>query len=213
MSLSLKRLESRLESLDVFKTPKVHLEQYQTPPRTAAEMIRAVEMDVGLDGKTVLDLGCGCGILGLGCVNYGASKVLGIDIDEDALKIAEQNREDVGLMNENITFLQCDVEKLKKDDLPIDLRTFDVVITNPPFGTRHPNIDLLFVKKGLTFSNVVYSIHKSSTHDFIVKEAGEMGSHVDFIFENMEFPITATYKFHKLEKYFVQVDIVKFLNE
>lgn len=207
--MKVKSLQSNLESLSVFENPKVSFEQYHTPPRTAAEMLHAVDMDVGLSGKTVLDLGCGCGILGLGCVNRGALKVIGVDIDEDALKIAERNRIEVGLISDEISYLQKDVRCLQKGDLP-DLSAFDIVVTNPPFGTRSKNIDQLFVEKGLEFSNVVYSIHKSSTRDFMVKKAKEMGVHIRFMLENEDFPIVATYKFHKFAKHFIKVDIIKF---
>ena len=207
--MKVKCLQSNLESLSVFENPKVSLEQYHTPPRTAAEMLHAVDMDMGLSGKTVLDLGCGCGILGLGCVNRGALKVIGIDVDKDALEIAERNRIDVGLTCGEISYLQKDVRSLQREDLP-DPSVFDIVVTNPPFGTRSKNIDTLFVEKGLEFSNVVYSIHKSSTRDFLVKKAKEMGVHASFMFENEDFPIAATYEFHKLAQHFIKVDIIKF---
>ena len=144
--VKVRSLESDLECLDVFDYPKLHLEQYHTPPRIAAEMLHAIDLDVGLSGKTVLDLGCGCGILGLGCVNCGAAKVLGVDIDETALTTAERNRDEVGVSSEHIRFLQCDVSSLKKEDLPED---FDVCVSNPPFGTRTKNLDYCFLKKGL----------------------------------------------------------------
>lgn len=206
----LKKLESDLESLDVFKKPKVQLEQYHTPPRIAAELIHAIEMDVGLSGKTVLDLGCGCGVLGLGCINQGAKKVLGVDIDGDALKIAQQNREDVGISSKEMIYLQKDIQDLLPHDMPADLRRFDIVITNPPFGTRCRNIDQLFVERGLGFSNVVYSIHKSSTREFLIRKAKDMGVNIDFIFEEKSFPLPATYSFHKLDKQCVHVDVIKF---
>ncbi len=205
-----KNLESDLQSLEVFDNPKLHLEQYHTPPRIAAEMLHAIDLDIDLSGKTVLDLGCGCGILGLGCVNCGAAKVLGIDIDEAALIVAEQNREVVGLTSKNIQFLQCDVLTLKKDDVPVGYQRVDVCVSNPPFGTRIKNLDICFVKKGLEFSSVIYSIHKSSTHDFLVKKASEMDASADFLFENKSFPIPQTYKFHKCQEQCIKIDIVKF---
>lgn len=205
--MALKRLESDLESLDVFKEPKLSLEQYHTPPKVAAEMLHAIDLDFGLSGRSVLDLGCGCGILGLGCVNRGARKVLGIDIDEEALHIAEQNRNDVGLTSEEITFLQRDIKNLQ---LPGDLGAFDIVVCNPPFGTRCPNIDQLFVEEGLHFSSIVYSIHKSSNRAAMVRKAKDMGVHLDFLFKDLEFPLSATYKFHKFAEVCVNVDVIKF---
>lgn len=44
--------------------------------------------------QTVLDIGCGSGILSLAAVAYGAQEVWGIDIDPDALTHARQNLEE-----------------------------------------------------------------------------------------------------------------------
>jgi ribosomal protein L11 methyltransferase len=47
----------------------------------------------GLDlvGKTVLDFGCGSGILGVAAVKLGASNMVGIDIDPQALQATREN--------------------------------------------------------------------------------------------------------------------------
>lgn len=205
-----KNLQSDLESLDVFSSPKLHLEQYHTPPGVAANMLHAINLDKGLSDKTVLDLGCGCGILGLGCVNCGAAKVLGVDLDNAALLIAEQNREDVGLASDNIHFLEFDVLKLRKEDVPVHFRQVDICVSNPPFGTRTKNLDFYFVRKGLEFSDVMYSIHKSSTREFFLKKAKDMDVSVNFLFENLDFPIAQTYSFHKSKERCIKIDIVRF---
>ncbi|MBR2696949.1 MAG: 50S ribosomal protein L11 methyltransferase [Parasporobacterium sp.] len=45
------------------------------------------------EGNHVLDLGCGSGILGIAAVKLGASDVVSVDIDEQAVKVAEENFE------------------------------------------------------------------------------------------------------------------------
>lgn len=47
--------------------------------------------ELNLCGMTVLDMGCGSGILGIGCALLGAKKVLGVDIDKNAADIANKN--------------------------------------------------------------------------------------------------------------------------
>ncbi len=42
-------------------------------------------------GESVLDMGCGSGILGIGCAKLGAAKILGVDIDRNAADIANKN--------------------------------------------------------------------------------------------------------------------------
>ena len=55
-----------------------------THPTTAL----CLEWLEGLDlsGKTVIDFGCGSGILAIAAIKLGAEKVIGIDIDPQALQ-------------------------------------------------------------------------------------------------------------------------------
>ena len=67
--MKLKHLESCLSSLPCrrFSNPKVELEQYSTSVDLVASIVLAAASrgDAG-PGTSVLDLGCGTGILGLG---------------------------------------------------------------------------------------------------------------------------------------------------
>lgn len=49
--------------------------------------------DVVASGKSVLDYGCGSGILGIAAAKLGASEVLGVDIDDKAIESARYNVE------------------------------------------------------------------------------------------------------------------------
>ena len=49
------------------------------------------------DGSTVLDVGCGSGILGLAAAKLGSEDVLAIDLDELAVKVAAENTVKNGL--------------------------------------------------------------------------------------------------------------------
>ncbi|MDR3224224.1 MAG: 50S ribosomal protein L11 methyltransferase [Holosporales bacterium] len=49
-------------------------------------------LDIGFSPQSVLDMGCGTGILGIGALKlWKNAKLLGIDIDKDAVKISEEN--------------------------------------------------------------------------------------------------------------------------
>ena len=116
----------------------------------------------------------------------------------------------MGVSSESIRFLHCDVLSLKKEALPMDFQNVDVCVSNPPFGTRTKYLDFCFVKKGLEFSDVMYSIHKSLSHEFLVKKAREMDANADFLLEDINFPLPQTYSFHKSLEQFITVDVVKF---
>lgn len=47
--------------------------------------------DITLGGEEVLDIGCGSGILSIAAVKLGAKSALGIDIDEVAVKVSDEN--------------------------------------------------------------------------------------------------------------------------
>ena len=69
-------------------------------------------------GATVLDYGCGSGILGIAAARLGAGDVLGVDIDDKALEAARDNAERNGT-----------VLRLQHSRKPLDAR-FDVVVAN-----------------------------------------------------------------------------------
>ena len=89
--MKLKDLQSILEGCAPFREPKVHLEQYTTRANIAACILHTIDTSFeGLEGTTVVDLGCGAGALGVGAAILGAS-VVGVDVDPDALAIAQEN--------------------------------------------------------------------------------------------------------------------------
>ena len=88
-------------------------------------------------------------------------QVIGFDIDQDALDIAVKNNVH---FETNVDFVQMnlDVEfgvHRRNGEMP-----FDVVVSNPPFGTKkNVGIDARFVQNALQYAPVVYSLHKTST--------------------------------------------------
>ena len=55
----------------------------------------------------------------------------------------------------------------------------------------------------------IYSMHKSSTRDFIIKFCEERGYNLEVIFE-VKFPLKKRFKkYHKKEVAFTDVDIIK----
>lgn len=77
----------------------------------------------GLDlaGKTVVDFGCGSGILGIAALKLGAARVIGIDIDPQAIQASRDNAERNGVAGQIELYLPA--------DQPQDVEA-DVVVAN-----------------------------------------------------------------------------------
>jgi ribosomal protein L11 methyltransferase len=86
---------------------------------TTRLMIREM-MEMDFKGKRVLDMGCGTGVLGIYASKMGASRVIGVDIDqwayENALENVERNR--------------CSIEIRLGDIKALGGEQFDVILAN-----------------------------------------------------------------------------------
>ncbi|VDO06620.1 unnamed protein product [Rodentolepis nana] len=207
--ISKKNLQMELQNLDSFSNPKQYLEQYPTSAHVASDILFDMQTrNDAIEGKVVGDLGCGAGMLSLGAHLLGASFVVGFDIDEDAISDFQTN------LNENlppqsaacINLVLADVTKLT----PPRVKPFDTVIMNPPFGTtdKSKGIDSEFLKFGLNVSKKhVYSLHKTTTRDHIVKTVQGLGANCEVIAE-LRFDIPMMYKKHKKASKDIAVDFV-----
>ena len=202
--MKLKNIISDLESIETFSSPKDYLEQYQTPPSVAGEMIHYISNNYSLKNFSIADLGCGTGILGIAAALCGCKNVFLFDIDEEALEIAKNNVENLEL-NDNIQIIQMDVNQLrlcKKLN-----KFFDLVITNPPFGIRSENgADVEFLKTASYLcNNTIFSLHKFSTVNFLKKFYNKNGIS-DIKSFKIEYKLPKTYKFQKKKE--KNIDVV-----
>ncbi|MBU2895339.1 50S ribosomal protein L11 methyltransferase [Vibrio hepatarius] len=74
-----------------------------THPTTALCLEWLESLD--LSGKTVIDFGCGSGILAIAAIKLGAEKVIGIDIDPQALLASKDNAKRNGVADKLEVFL------------------------------------------------------------------------------------------------------------
>ncbi|MCQ2963980.1 MAG: 50S ribosomal protein L11 methyltransferase [archaeon] len=88
-----KHLEMILENVPKHPNPKVELEQYSTPATIAADLLWNAYSIGDIGGKSVIDLGCGCGIFTFGSLLLGAKTSLGIDIDKESIDLAKYSLE------------------------------------------------------------------------------------------------------------------------
>nr|XP_002732945.1 PREDICTED: methyltransferase-like protein 5-like [Saccoglossus kowalevskii] len=184
--MKLKELESYLQQVDTFDDPKVMLEQYATQPHIGACMLHTIHSRYGdIEDKLVADLGCGCGVLSIGCLMLDANLCIGFDIDEDSLEICRRNCEEFEFTN--MDMVQCDLSQLVDSKRWKDC--FDTVIMNPPFGTKHK-------------ATLLNGLH-------IFKKSKEWGIQMEVVAE-LRFDLPASYKFHKYSTLDIQVDFIRF---
>ncbi|WP_268012525.1 50S ribosomal protein L11 methyltransferase [Aeromonas veronii] len=75
----------------------------------------------GLDltGKTVVDFGCGSGILGIAALKLGAARVIGIDIDPQAIQASRDNAARNGVADQIELYLPADQPKDVEADVVV----------------------------------------------------------------------------------------------
>ena len=84
-------------------------------------------------GYSILDIGCGSGILSIISRKLGADKVTAIDVDKNAVKTARDNGIINNILAEDINFLYGDVLNQKTSpqlDNKIGLGNYDIVVAN-----------------------------------------------------------------------------------
>ena len=184
---------------------QIDLEQYATSAHIASHMLFVAESQYeDIAERTVLDLGCGCGILSIASALMGASHVIGIDCDESALETAVSNIDGfdplpIDLIHGLVT----------PDRFPLSPKCVDTVVSNPPFGTRRAGADLQFLQLGIQSARrAVYSMHKSSTRSHIQKwlKSQDRVASAKVIAE-LRFDLPSTYKFHSKKSKDIEVDI------
>ena len=190
-------LQWQLQDVNGFSNPKDYLEQYQTSPQIAGEMLHEISLKYGDDicDMRIADLGCGTGMLGIAAALVGCDYVTMYDIDKEAIEIAQQNAEEMDL-RDKVQFVLVDVNQLK--DWTCLRKQYDIVLTNPPFGIRsEKGADINFLKSGINICNgCVYSLHKLNTKDYLIKFYQRNNIQNLNAFK-IKYDLPKSYKFHK----------------
>jgi len=191
-----RELEMVLQSLSPFSAPRPDLEQYSTPAVISSDLLFEALARGDLEGRKVLDLGCGTGPLGIGAALLGADKVLGFDKDAPALEQAKANAQKAGV---EVEFRQAEIGDVHEEA--------DTVIMNPPFGAQNRGADRPFLTAAMGCAPVIYSLHLSHTEDFIqrfVKRSGFTATPL----KRYKFGIPYMFEFHSKAK--KEVDVTLF---
>jgi putative methylase len=173
-----KELEINLSKISDFENPNIKFEQYMTSAEVASTMIHMADMNGDIEGKIIVDLGTGTGMLAIGSALRNPRGVIGIEKDKSALLIAKRN---VSTISQEIM-----VEWVLADVEHVPIKTVDKVdvtgIMNPPFGAQksYKHADRNFLEKISEIASVSYSIHNGDSIGFIesfVEERGGVISH------------------------------------
>lgn len=194
-----KQLEMILQQIPSHKFPKVHLEQYTTPADIAADILWNAHSLGDIEGKKVVDLGCGTGVFTVGSALMGARRAIGVDVDADALEIAKMQASRIGV--DGTTKFIC-------EDVQSFTQNADTVIQNPPFGAQKAgmkNADRIFMEKAMETAPVVYSFHIRETEKFVEQFFSSLHGRITHRF-HYGFTIPRVYHFHQKEK--INVDVM-----
>jgi len=191
-----KELEMLLQKVGPHPRPSPELEQYSTPAIIAAEVLFLAHGLGDIEGRKVVDAGCGTGILAIGAKLLGASDVVAVDVDEVALEAAMRNASALGV---DICLLTMDFALFPE--------MCDTVVMNPPFGAQKGNLhaDVEFLDHAAGIANVIYSFHKAETRDYMLRRLDGLGRKVTHELR-FKFPIPHMFDFHRSEVQ--QVDVV-----
>lgn len=196
-SLTKRQLEIQIEKLKTLQTPRLGLEQYPVSSRVAAELLYMAGFEHNdLRGATI-DLGTGTGRLAIGAALMGSPKVVGVDLDGRSIVVAKENGASASVQ----------VEWIVSDIVGVEGR-FDSVLMNPPYGTRTPHLDIKFLDRAFELAPIVYSIHKSSTRDYLKRAIAGRGREIDEI-RGMDLDIPHLFPFHQKNRKNVQVDLYR----
>lgn len=112
--------------------------------------LETLENHVG-SGKTVLDIGCGSGILSVASMLLGAESAAGVDIDALAVKTARENAQGNGFSEPELSYVQGDLtDKISgKFDVVVANIVADIIVRLCTNVKDYMNPDAVFITSGI----------------------------------------------------------------
>jgi putative methylase len=186
-----------------FDDPRAPLEQYRTPPDVAAHLVHVADMHDDVEGRTVVDLGCGTGMLALAAALRGPDLAVGVDVDPAPLSTA--------LDNERRVATTTPVEWVRADATRAPLSLTDAtVVMNPPFGAQNGNehADRAFLETASEIARVSYSIHNAGSRAFVEAFVGDAGGEVTGAWE-AAFELDRQFDHHEADRREIGVEVYR----
>lgn len=187
-----------------FDDPRADLEQYRTPPELAAHLVHTADLQGDIENRTVLDLGCGTGMLALGAALRSPDRVVGLDIDPGPLATARENERRIATSSA-VSWVRGDAT-----EVPLCPTGETTVIMNPPFGaqTGNEHADRAFLKTAAEVADVSYSIHNADSAAFVEAFAEDNAGEVTHAFR-AEFDLPNSFEFHEEDTRHLDVEVFR----
>ncbi len=201
--ISRRELARRLEAVVDFASPAVELEQYLTPAALASHLVHLAAIRGDLAGQTVVDLGTGTGMLALGAAFGSPARVIGVDVDRDALELARRSERHIEPARA-VDWLHANVTHL-----PLALSD-TTVVSNPPFGAQQGNrhADRAFLETAATIGTVSYTIHNGGSLKFLEAFAADNGGTVTDAFQ-APIDLERQFSFHEKSRQTLEVEVAR----
>lgn len=133
--------------------------------------------------EKVLDLGCGSGILGIAALLLGAESATGVDIDELAVKTAEENGKKNGFSEPEFNVLCGDMtEKISgKYDIIVANIVADIIVPFCRSAKTFMNEDSLFIVSGIIDSREPDVLKAFTENGFEITERKQKDTWLCFV--------------------------------
>ena len=172
-----------------------------SPTSTSRTLAEAIEIE---PGDTVIDVGCGSGVLAFVAAKLGAAKVYGVDLSHRAVEAARENAKRMGLdhicefrqgdLLEPVRDVQASVLIGDVSGIPDDIASatgwFDEVPSGGPTGSELPTKFVLSIGDTLAPGGRLYLPTGTIQYEKPILDAAHQvfGDHIDKVVER-EFPL------------------------
>tara|TARA_Y200000002_G_C22666653_1_gene658281 strand:- start:48 stop:668 length:621 start_codon:yes stop_codon:yes gene_type:complete len=189
-----RHLAMQLSSLTPHPCQSVELEQYPTEGNLAAAWLTKIGLGDGFEGKHVLDLGAGNGVLGIGAAFLGAKHVTLVECDPMTVEVLQENVRNVDGM------AMCTILESRVKGRPLTLEVpVDMVIMNPPWGVQTQRADRAFFETIFAMNiPLVHFIH-SIEAEHLLPLADANGYELHSIYQD-DFRLPPAYAHHSKNK-------------
>lgn len=129
-----------------------------------------------IQGDTILDIGCGSGILSIAAARLGSERVVGIDIDETAVKVSLENV-DKNNLSDRIHILHGDLIKniVVKADIAVANIIADIIILLSKDVKNNLKGKKIFIMSGILIEKEKLVLDELTKNGFEILEIYEKG--------------------------------------